>query len=74
LKKLTTHTDAGFTGSTTRYDVADTKNTEDPGDGFFKNDKGFPMKRLHRNANGRIYLNLALDGREIEVPRSIIIR
>ncbi|MEE8311659.1 MAG: multiheme c-type cytochrome, partial [Candidatus Binatia bacterium] len=42
---------------------------EDPSDGAFKNDRGFPFRRMRRTTDDRILLTLLMDGREIEVPQ-----
>jgi len=42
---------------------------EDPGDGYFKNSKGAPMKRLRRTMFGAIALQLANEDRELMVPQ-----
>ena len=42
----------------------------DPEDGLFKNSKGFPLRRLTRNASGAVFLELATQpGVVLEVPQ-----
>jgi hypothetical protein len=43
--------------------------TEDPGDGFFKNSQGFALKRVTRDLDDRIMLDLALEDRQLEIPQ-----
>ncbi len=42
---------------------------EDPADGFFKNSKGWPHKRIRRAEDDRILLKLATQDREVEIPQ-----
>ena len=42
---------------------------EDPGDGFFRNSRGFPLRRIRRAEDGRILLGLLTEEREIEIPQ-----
>jgi hypothetical protein len=41
----------------------------DPADGLFRNSKGFPMRRLRRDAGGRVLLSLHSGNGELEVPQ-----
>ncbi len=41
---------------------------EDPVDSFFKNSKGYPLKRVRRDGN-QILLKLANEDRELEIPQ-----
>ena len=41
----------------------------DPVDGEYKNAKGFALKRVRRAEDGRMLLELAVSGREIEIPQ-----
>lgn len=38
-------------------------------DGFFRNSKGFPHKRIRRSEDDRILLKLAMEDREIDIPQ-----